>query len=131
MMFYVILYLIIVLFLLKNKKNAFKKKDQNINVIGYEDFNFKGNAMDLYKDNKYLLLDSNIGDLSFKSFKIRKKAIVEYIQVFNIGGVEGEHKIIIYNKNKTRVIKNIRKYLNKRLNMNSMAEYKLYINVVA
>ena len=40
-------------------------------------------------------------------------------------------KIIIYNKNKTRVIKNIRKYLNKRLNMNSMAEYKLYINVVA
>ena len=67
-MFYVILYLIIVLFLLKNKKNAFKKKDQNINVIGYEDFNFKGNAMDLYKGNKYLLLDSNIGDLSFKSF---------------------------------------------------------------
>jgi hypothetical protein len=126
---HVILIILMLFYLCKNKKNSFKNKPKDVLAIAYKNYNYKGDSADLYKDNKYLLLDSQTNKLLFNSIKIRKHAVIEYIQIFNIDGLEGEHKIISYNKNKTKLIKNIKKYLKRRLNMNSKSPYKIYIKL--
>ena len=129
MWYSIILFIIIIYLLSKSKKNSFKNKQENVKAIVFKELKYKGPSMDLYKDNKYLLFDSQSSQWLFKSIKIKKNAVVEYIQIFNADGTRGEHKIIMYNKNKTKLIKNIKKYLERKININSLVPYKIYIKL--
>jgi hypothetical protein len=129
MKYYVILIIFIIFLLTRVKKNTFKNKHKDIHAVGFKNINYKGDAVDLHKNNKYLLLDNKIGEWLFKSIKIKKHAIIEYIQIFNVGGVNAEHKIIMHNKNKTKTIKNIKRYLMRRMNINSPSSYNIYIKI--
>ena len=128
-MVYFTLVLFIILLLSGVKKNVFKNKHKDVYAIGFKNINYKGDSIDIYNNKKYLLVDNKIGDWLFKSIKIKKHTIIEYIQIFNIDGINAEHKIIIHNKNKNKTIKNIKKYLKRRMNIYNSLNYKIYINI--